>query len=106
MSAAKHTPGPWSAERGAYGDWFINAADGSVWIAKTVPMRDLMTKLAIFETEHDARLIAAAPDMLAALQAMSTSFHDVEHMGGLDDHKTIAANMARAAIAKATRGTP
>lgn len=106
MSAAKHTPGPWKAVIGAYGDWFINANDGSAWIAKTVPVRDLMTKLAIFETEPDARLIAAAPDLLAALEAMSTSFHDVEYMGGPDDHKTIAANMARAAIAKATGSEP
>lgn len=95
MSTAKHTPGPWSAERGAYGDWFINAADGSVWIAKTVPMRDLMTKLAIFETEHDARLIAAAPDLLALLVELV----DIE---GPMPGTSAWGDKARAAIAKAT----
>lgn len=38
--------------------------------------------------------------LLEALQAMSSSFHDVEYM---DEHKKISAQMAKDAIAKATR---
>jgi hypothetical protein len=50
-------------------------------------------------TEKDAalRLMAAAPDLMAALQSL---LHQVEYMGAHDDHEDIKT--ARAAIARAT----
>jgi hypothetical protein len=51
--------------------------------------------------EHDARLIAAAPDLLAALIAFDDAFsHYCE--GDPDSDEVSALYQARAAIAKAT----
>jgi hypothetical protein len=81
-----HTAGPWTVHTA---DW---GAGGNA----------RYTLSGIKEiSKADARLIAAAPDLLEALQAMASSFHDVEHMGP-GGHKAIAARKARAAIAKAT----
>lgn len=55
---AKHTPGPWKIERGystiikSIGPCFPDEYAGSTWLEVT---------------EADARLIAAAPDLLRAL---------------------------------------
>ena len=48
--------------------------------------------------EHNARLIAAAPELLEALQAMTTEFDS----GDVNDGEWVAIQKARAAIAKAT----
>ena len=49
-------------------------------------------------TEESARLIAAAPDLLEALQAMSTEFDSND----VNDGEWAAIQKARTAIAKAT----
>lgn len=54
--SGEHTPGPWSVSKGC--DQYI-CADGQ-WIAATMGVRG-------YEGAVNARLIAAAPDMLAAL---------------------------------------
>ena len=79
---SKHTPGPWAMvhEGGADGGYYIGAKDQVVILP-----RGRMD-------EADARLIAAAPDLLAALKAMVLNdAHEYR-----DCHKA-----ARAAIAKA-----
>lgn len=77
----KHTPGPWSLEalRGDMpnGPWWVHA--NRVHIAENVGT-------------YNALLIAAAPDMLAALKAIDPSWYE-------DDDVT--NNQIRAAIAKA-----
>ena len=87
---SKHTPGPWIAEQQ------INQ-DG-----KSLPMFDIWTNsdkpkyIGEMPIGSNARLIAAAPDLLAALfelLAESEEFHNPNTEGW---------NMARAAIAKAT----
>ena len=85
----KHTPGPWDAipdcpEEGS-GDWYVVADNEDV--------------LARGSSEPDARLIAAAPDLLAALQwlAHEASCSDPSNSLLLGD----ALDKARAAIAKA-----
>jgi hypothetical protein len=88
--AIKHTPGPWNYDRSAY-SLYVNSG------------RELVTALSMdgkrLETsEANARLIAAAPDMLNALMDFVSYFgHDNDN--GLDEMLT----NARAAIAKATR---
>ncbi len=62
MSEPKHTPGPWVVDRevneGDDGLFFVVMADdGAVTVAAP-------------PTEADARLIAAAPDMLRALRSL------------------------------------
>lgn len=65
MTERKHTPGPWAAEpmtgRGAW----IKAENGT-WTALSCGDTDL-------EAEANARLIAAAPELLAAVKALEWS---------------------------------
>lgn len=78
----QHTPGPWEAHASPY----LKFA--------TVVIADVAHEIRTELSEHDARLIAAAPDLLAALIALTTPPRDA----------AIATNYAnaRAAIAKAT----
>lgn len=102
---SKHTPGPWVINHRRLG-WELagyvpidgvnhSALAHVVWVMQEDDDAGRHSP----ECEANARLIAAAPDLLAALWAMSTSFHAVEYM---EPHMREAAQMARAAIAKAT----
>ena len=87
MSEAKHTPGPWKAQESGSGmlsSTFITDPRGDIIASMMGPYRD----------NYDARLIAAAPDMLAALIAERDWKTDIE--------RARAADMRHAAIAKAT----
>ncbi|HCF7143612.1 hypothetical protein APA44_21535 [Pseudomonas aeruginosa] len=83
---SKHTPGPWQWSHGRllhnvpgeYSDTILDIQD-KVWRP----------------TEEDARLIAAAPDLLEALQAC---IQQITALCSADD----VPDQARAAIAKAT----
>jgi hypothetical protein len=99
---AKHTPGPWEASR-----WRVCGridTDRICVICDTAHNAKSRTP----ENEANARLIAAAPDLLAACQQLLKDFNqlwldttDGEHGEPLDQ----GPNMARAAIAKATGET-
>lgn len=77
-----HTPGPW-----AYDQETDNSTD--FWVFQS----DGPVRVAVECSEADARLIAAAPDLLAALQAI------VCHEQGIQQYRL---EQARAAIARAT----
>ena len=94
MTAA-HTPGPWKYS--PPDDQVVDLFTPEYFFIEG-PGADVHGHM----TLADARLIAAAPDLLEALHAMASSFHDVEYMDGVEGHKSIASNMARAAITKAT----
>jgi hypothetical protein len=86
---AQHTPGPWHYEmktRYGHTSWDI------------YPPADLPTgsliPIARGTNGHNARLIAAAPDLLAALEVIALGNTDPDQM----------VEIARAAIAKATGG--
>jgi hypothetical protein len=85
-----HTPGPWEVREGKE----------EVWGPAVYAMgaHDLQP-LAAAETEADARLIAAAPDLLAALEQIQQR----AVLGGRDT--TGIEVIARAAIAKAKEPT-
>lgn len=104
----KHTTGPWRAERcdGGFrrfdtGDWQIVSDD--------LMCPALVWGGAGFEKigEANARLIAAAPAMLAALQLALPHIDNADSPGGCDgshdgcDH-CLAIRSVREAIAKAT----
>ena len=106
---ARHTPGPWklfdgrSSSRGE-GQLVIGAFDCArqaapriAWVNETTPQMNQFTP--------DARLIAAAPDLLEALKAVFEHCEMVHNRWGEDSNLT-EANAAiaagRAAIAKAT----
>jgi hypothetical protein len=79
MADAKHTPGPWTYVENieacyAFGTnegWEVGNADEQVGLA-FVPGR-----------EANARLIAAAPDLLAALEALVAQALDYEKVNNL-----------------------
>jgi hypothetical protein len=104
---AQHTKGPWKVEPYKFskrGSWVshpasVQAADGH-WIANNISVHDFQGS-----AMANARLIAASPDLLAALQAVLKECAFVHKHWGEDDN-TKAANAAetaaRAAIARAT----
>jgi hypothetical protein len=82
-----HTPGPWSVFKAATenGEFSINAT--GPYIAETIG--------GIAEEEANANLIAAAPDLLEALQSVVNAWEE-------PDLGWEAAEKVHAAIAKAT----
>ena len=98
MSDGKHTPGPWAFD----GDFTIHTAD------------DVAARIAVVCTDNvddaqvkaDGHLIAAAPDLLAALKQFRTKAYNAAIGSGMDDEwATAACSLADAAIAKAQGGT-
>lgn len=69
MSAGTHTPGPWRLHE--VDDTRVMGADGS-WVADMGG--DYDDALDWPRMEANARLIAAAPDMLAAMKAICSDF--------------------------------
>lgn len=87
----KHTPGPWTAtERGE----FVNAPNGR-------DICHIYGQRTLGEDKANARLIAAAPDLLAALQALAIVAESVAHLRGLEREILPATDAARAALSKA-----
>jgi hypothetical protein len=89
MSA--HTPGPWEVDQDASGTYFVGNNETIGWVCD-------IDQIAEDEWERgpvtmaNARLVAAAPDLLAALQWIArVNAMDYEYQ-----------ERARAAIAKAT----
>ena len=97
MSTQKHTQGPWRLETD-YPKGFLILKDephpshDPVWTVANV------NACMGAESKSNARLIAAAPELLAALKAMLSMFRDHEQYD--DDSAQVIAE-ARAAISKA-----
>lgn len=85
-----HTPGPWTVQEGE-----VTAAEGDVIIAEMVGRGRPCAVENPIEAEANARLIAAAPDLLAALRLI------VEHSG--DPLKVAMAAIAKAEPASLSR---
>jgi type VI protein secretion system component VasF len=98
----KHTRGPWIAsEYGDYGDY-----DGKCRVILGEG-GDIRTAVVLgFDTEENqanARLIAAAPDLLEALQRINEACAQIpEGLEGYLEHLSDAISDARKALAKAT----
>ena len=102
MSNANHTPGPWIVEASSVSnsvkiveDKFRGYEIGSVWShnpmssgAQYIPLADV--------AEANARLIAAAPEFLEALEALCKIQEDGDVVSWADEW-----DKARSAIAKA-----
>ena len=92
----KHTPGPWITYETPHGDCIIGIGpDLEPFCDHSVAevYLDISTDETLDEAEANARLIAAAPELLAALVEI-VSRNEVQSWFNLDQ--------ARAAIAKAT----
>ena len=100
---SKHTPGPWVAQPDPHsnpGEWVIGIANGPVDYVAVC-------------SERDARLIAAAPELLEALTKMVeriSYYAELKEEGipNIEDwaytYNSGDMQRARAAIAKATGG--
>ena len=91
----EHTPGPWSEP-------VIYGANSFFFEIRSTDLR--ARQIAIVNRIEDASLISAAPDMLAALEAIVKSLSDQDDEG-LIEHAPAMIN-ARAAIAKAKGEKP
>ena len=69
MSEVKHTPGPWGVNQSAdEGAWDIGTGE---WQGDSYGGLQIATAWGFYgRAEADARLIAAAPELLQALEAM------------------------------------
>ena len=106
--SAQHTPGPWDLDRSG----FIREARGPDGCGILIASACDLSRSAS-EGEANARLIAAAPELLAALEALCREFSVVRrdlsridnNAGHDSSHEREAAKevlrLARAAIAKA-----
>lgn len=95
MSTMKHTPGPWRIELGRYGvPRAIRGPESAEfrniinWNGLSSPSRP--------ESVANARLIAAAPDLLEALEMLADPMRTPT-----DGDPSVLREFARAAIAKA-----
>lgn len=94
MEKLTHTPGPWKFKD----EIFANRRYVRIYGSDLVNVTDLNTYPSI-PVEANARLIAAAPDLLAALEEMAAVFGWQSPNANPAVDTAIAA--ARAAIAKA-----
>lgn len=99
-----HTLGPWRADitHAASGDFALIIGPRTTRAGRLQAVAEIATSAAdefTREDEANARLIAAAPDLLAALQAVRCCCH-------LDTEPCGACALRRAALAKATGGKP
>ena len=115
MEAVKHTPGPWTFSRwNEFGDmrFYISQADGA---PHTPQLSDVATLIAETPSnewqsiqEANARLIAAAPELLAACQAIVEyqRLAESDETYGLLNAYAKAFEASIAAVAKATGEQP
>lgn len=99
MSEAKHTPGPW---RLVIADNLIEAQSGGRLVDLCIPRSLCVTES---EREANARLIAAAPEMLAELKLVRGYFDAIRlQTAAIGEYTAVNAKIERldTLIAKAT----
>ena len=92
----KHTPGPWRESAFDYERGVIVAGEKGVHVAKVEQQGMGHTAAA------NAALIAAAPDLLAALEGARAESRRIVHPDALDDRLYRIDRILTAAIGKAT----
>ena len=85
---SEHTPGPWLLENRGYK--FIVSKPGDGYITRDVCRLDGST-MSAFAQEANARLIAAAPDLLEALKEMLSVWEEDPAYGHASAEKARAA---------------
>ena len=107
MSDKKHTPGPWEVRADpSHYDSFTTVVAGSGEQRKGM-LRELIVEIGgwagIETAEANARLIAAAPDLLAACQRLVTLIDESDQWSDVVSGTAMGeiVNEARTAVAKA-----
>lgn len=102
MPEMKHTPGPWSRDK--YGN--LIDANGRNVLFRSVSI--LCAGDGVAEAEKNTDLIAAAPDLLAALIGLDEAFCSINEFSTKEERHDARLKLiaARAAIAKATGQVP
>lgn len=95
MSGVKHTPGPWFGQAGFSDDVEITAESREGMVAICSMELGFTGRIGV-EQEANARLIAAAPDLLEALAVLVTDCSQI-----WSEAEFPALKQARAAIARA-----
>ena len=93
----KHTPGPWYVQDD-HGKRWIETEGNDDTIAEVHRRKRKGSVYSCEEAGANAGLIAAAPDLLAALQGLLAAYEDPGNTGSTHDDK---AQAARNAISKA-----
>lgn len=103
---SKHTPGPWAISN-AYGGgtaiWISSKSGAPMVLQGAQCLRSDTAKyeqISVDQLQANARLIAATPELLGALQVMLRDYAAVHDIGDVEMQPAIY--QARAAIAKAT----
>lgn len=108
--SCKHTPGPWQAGRpdmrtivdGVPSKWIygpeVEGGDGYLAVASGRASSDWDEVMA------NARLIAAAPDLLAACETVLTKLDYIVNLWGAEGVTRTIQDQLRAAVAKAKGG--
>jgi len=105
MSESKFTPGPWFVEQSEKTPIYVSPVGRheNISICNVLTMDEDDSESGDWingdETKANAALIAAAPELLEALQGLLFAYEDPGNTGSTHDEKVIAA---RAAIEKAT----
>jgi len=86
----KHTPGPWDLAQG----------ENEITVYTDATIATVPDSLESWEA--NARLIAAAPDLLAALELISQGPDEFDHSADIWEELEGCRRVARKAIAKAT----
>ena len=109
MTAPKHTPGPWSSDRMILGSskdrrtgFVVNGPEADPLPVRICDLR-CSPESPFAMTEANARLIAAAPELLEALKLALPVLQDHQNLYR-SVNAAAAFTQARAAIAKATEG--
>lgn len=99
MTQSKHTPGPWAIREHNYGD--VNGAHGVFGPDSPLPIVNCVYGDDLSQSDANANLIAAAPELLAACQ-MAVSRPENITPAQLMQLSADTRDALRAAIAKAT----
>src|SRR5690606_19127575 len=104
MSETKHTPGPWTPMKRQPASRADNGlcALAQVWGGWIVVVPSRMVDRSGYDAEANARLIAAAPELLEALEKLLTAVDKACGTAIPQGSFVAARKAARDAIAKAT----
>jgi hypothetical protein len=102
---SKHTPGPWRAAKGTHEIFIQCAAPTGPYDVATITTLEENGEQSKAETQANARLIAAAPELLKALKAaLEWSQSDIdgfEDISPTEEMLEARIDIIQAAIAKA-----